>query len=185
MIHEPFLILDADFRIRAASRYFYETFKIRPQDVLGVLIFDLQGGLWNYPKLHELLDGELSDCPLESDFPGVGHKELLFSAHSQMDDDGSKSILLAIQDITQMRRAEKELRQFIYTVSHDLRQPVSKMITISEFLVEKIKSIGEEEKDYLLRMYEAGKRMKEFIDNLTRDSASNVESIEWPSKIKK
>lgn len=69
-----------------------------------------------------------------------------------------------------------EVKAFIYSVSHDLHEPLSKIITISELLTEKLKDIGESERDYLLRLHEAGKRMKTLIENL---------SDQWLSKRKK
>src|SRR4051812_40330056 len=40
-IHEPFLVLDDEFRVLAASRSFYETFKVDPKQTQGCLLYDL------------------------------------------------------------------------------------------------------------------------------------------------
>ena len=64
-------------------------------------------------------------------------------------------------------RPEPEVRKFIHDISHDLQKPLSKIITISELLVERPNGFDETSKDYLLRMHEAGKQMKQLIDELT------------------
>ncbi len=64
------------------------------------------------------------------------------------------------------RRTERECQDFIHAVSHDLQEPLAKVITISELLLETSKNLDETEKDYLRRMFEAGRRMKKLIEDL-------------------
>jgi chemotaxis protein methyltransferase CheR len=40
-IHEPFVVLDTEFRVLAASRSFYETFKVDPEHTQGCLLYAL------------------------------------------------------------------------------------------------------------------------------------------------
>ena len=40
-IHEPFVVLDAQFRVLAASRSFYETFDVDPEHTIGSLLYGL------------------------------------------------------------------------------------------------------------------------------------------------
>ena len=61
----------------------------------------------------------------------------------------------------------KEVRKFIHAIAHDLQQPLSKILTISELVVERSTGLDETSKDYLLRMNEAAKHMKRLIDELT------------------
>lgn len=189
--HEPFIVLDADYRVWTANKSFYEVFQTESQNVLGLLVFDLGEGSWDTPELHRLLDdissggSEISDHDIELALPHIGSRSLLVNARPFTDEEtGEASILLALKDVTAMKRAEEEFHQFIYKVSHDLQQPVSKIITISELLKEKLKTLDGTEKDYLVRMYEAGRQAKTFIDTLTRDSISNLKSIQWPTSKK-
>lgn len=61
----------------------------------------------------------------------------------------------------------EECRKFIHDVSHDLQKPLSKIITISELVVERSTGLDETSRDYLTRMHESGKNMKKLIDELT------------------
>ncbi|MFO7839658.1 MAG: PAS domain-containing protein, partial [Desulfosalsimonadaceae bacterium] len=40
-VREPLIVLDQDLRVLSASRSFYDVFKIKPEETLGRLIYDL------------------------------------------------------------------------------------------------------------------------------------------------
>ncbi|RWQ48959.1 PAS domain-containing protein, partial [Mesorhizobium sp.] len=46
-IAEPFLVLDEKFRVLAASRSFYQTFKVDPEQTRGSLLYALGDGQWD------------------------------------------------------------------------------------------------------------------------------------------
>ena len=54
-VREPLIALDQDLRVVNASRSFYEFFKVKPEDTVGQLIYDLGNKQWDIPKLRELL----------------------------------------------------------------------------------------------------------------------------------
>lgn len=60
-IPEPFLILDEDFRVLAASRSFCDVFKVAAEDTQGRLLFDLGDRQWNIPALRHLLETIIPD----------------------------------------------------------------------------------------------------------------------------
>ena len=55
-IPEPFLVLDEQFHVLAASRSFYETFKVDPEQTRGCLLYALGDGQWDIPSLRVLLE---------------------------------------------------------------------------------------------------------------------------------
>ena len=55
MIAQPFLLLNDELRVIAASPSFHETSKVAPAETLGRLIFELDGGAWDTPQLREAL----------------------------------------------------------------------------------------------------------------------------------
>src|SRR5215212_8302976 len=85
-IHEPFLVLDARFRVLAASRSFYETFKVAPEQTQGCMLFALGDGQWDIPALRLLLEtiiperAAMDDFQVDHDFPGVGQRIMLLNA---------------------------------------------------------------------------------------------------------
>ena len=59
-VREPLIVLDQDLRVVTASRSFYEVFKVKPEETVGQLIYDLGNKQWDIPKLRELLETFLS-----------------------------------------------------------------------------------------------------------------------------
>ena len=106
-VREPLLLLDADLRVWRANRSFYQTFKVTAAETEKCLIYDLGNGQWNIPKLRRLLEEILphnstfEDFPVEFDFGRVGRKSMLLNARRLVQhSDGSRWILLAIEDVT-------------------------------------------------------------------------------------
>ncbi|MBC8283364.1 MAG: CHASE domain-containing protein [Nitrospinae bacterium] len=84
------------------------------------------------------------------------------------------------QEINQRRLAEKrvmvfaeslqannrELESFASIASHDLQEPLRKVIIFGDLLLEKAKNLDSKSKDYVERMQKASGRMQVFIDDL-------------------
>ena len=92
-IHEPFLVLDEQFRVLAASRSFYETFKVDPEQTQGCLLYELGDGQWDIPALRLLLETIIPEktamdgFEVDHDFPGVGRRIMLLNARKVIYDD--------------------------------------------------------------------------------------------------
>ncbi|MCH8208192.1 MAG: PAS domain S-box protein, partial [Nitrospinae bacterium] len=79
-----------------------------------------------------------------------------------------------IQDITERKKAEEknkehiaELEHFTYSASHDLQEPLRKILLFGSRLSESSSSsLGREERDYISRMEKASLRMKNLIEDL-------------------
>ena len=113
-VREPLLVLDADLKIISANRNFYRTFKVTPDETIGSFIYDLGNKQWNIPKLQELLEEVLpekeafDDFEVVHTFQDIGHKTMLLNARQiYWKDTGAKTILLAIEDITERRKLEE------------------------------------------------------------------------------
>ena len=59
-VREPLIALDQDLRVVTASRSFYEVFKVRPEETVGQLIYDLGNHQWDIPKLRDLAGNNTS-----------------------------------------------------------------------------------------------------------------------------
>lgn len=115
-VREPLLVLDADLRVRAVNRAFCQAFKVSEGQSVGHLVYQLGNGQWDIPALRKLLselmpaNGEFNDYRVEHDFPDIGRRVMLLNARRLHDgNDKTSLILLAIEDITERRRAELEL----------------------------------------------------------------------------
>src|SRR5450432_3845095 len=85
-VREPLVVLDQDLRVVAASRAFYLTFKVNPNNTQGKLLYELGDGEWDIPKLRLLLEniipehGTMEDFEVEHDFPDIGHRTMCLNA---------------------------------------------------------------------------------------------------------
>jgi len=112
-IREPLIALDHDLRVVTASRSFYDFFKVKPEETVGQLIYDLGNKQWDIPKLRELLETILpqkitfDDYEVEHDFEAVGRRIMLLNARQIKRVWGKEQIiLLAIEDITERKQLE-------------------------------------------------------------------------------
>lgn len=125
-IHEPFLVLDADLRVIMASRSFYDTFKVDPEQTRGCMLYALGDGQWDIAALRTLLETvipqqtAMDDFEVEHDFPGVGRRTMLLNARRVVyETSPDTTILLAFTDVTARRAVERELAVLL-TQTEDL-----------------------------------------------------------------
>jgi chemotaxis protein methyltransferase CheR len=114
-IHEPLLVLDSAFSVLAASRSFYEIFKVNPEHTVGCLLYALGDGQWDIPALRLLLETiipehvAMNGFEVDHDFPGLGRRIMLLNARKVVYETSTNStILLAFTDITARRAIERE-----------------------------------------------------------------------------
>ena len=114
-VHEPLVVLDRDLRVVAASRSFYQTFDVLPDETQGRLFYELANGQWEIPALRKLLEEVIprhrivTAYEIEHDFASVGRRTLLLNAREVFDEaNPNTALLLAIEDVTRRRSAERE-----------------------------------------------------------------------------
>jgi len=117
-VREPLIFLNQDLRVVAASRSFYQFFKVKPEETAGQLIYDLGNKQWDIPKLRELLETILpqkatfDDYEVEHVFTTIGRRTMLLNARQIVRGLGKERIiLLAIEDITERKRLENLLSE--------------------------------------------------------------------------
>ncbi|CAN7412111.1 sensor histidine kinase [Mesorhizobium caraganae] len=128
-IVEPFLVLDEKFHVLAASRSFYQTFKVDPEQTHGALLYALGDGQWDIPALRLLLETIIPEktamdgFEVDYDFPNIGRRTMLLNARKVLYDHSSAiTILLAFNDITARRVIEKEKAELLGRTEELLRQ---------------------------------------------------------------
>ncbi|MEN3974608.1 histidine kinase dimerization/phosphoacceptor domain -containing protein [Emcibacter sp. SYSU 3D8] len=113
-VREPLLVLDQELRVVAASRSFYVIFQMQQQEVEGRAIYMLGNAKWDIPELRVLLEQILPEqsvmegYQVEHDFAGTGHRIMLLNARSvYFESSAERLILLAMEDVTEWRAAER------------------------------------------------------------------------------
>ncbi|HYJ09098.1 MAG TPA: CheR family methyltransferase, partial [Polyangiaceae bacterium] len=149
----PLVILDGELRIEKANAAFYEIFATKVELARGRRLAELGAQQWGRPELQTALEEVLArgttleDLEVEAGFPGIGRRTMLLNARRlQPDHHAQGRLLLAIEDRTEIKRAEQgreallalehEARkraeaadqlkdEFVATASHELRGPLT------------------------------------------------------------
>jgi two-component system, chemotaxis family, CheB/CheR fusion protein len=155
-VRQPLVILDDELRVEKANVAFYETFQETAERTRERLLSELGSGQWNNSELLSALKGVLvsdtamEDLEIEAEFPRIGWRTMLLGARRLHPDRGTRGrLLLAIDDRTEVKQAERgreallalehdareqaeaadQLKdQFVATVSHELRGPLTVIV---------------------------------------------------------
>ena len=77
-----------------------------------------------------------------------------------------------------LEESNNALKEFVYFASHDLREPLRKIKTFGNMLVQRIgKDLDETEKDYLNRMINASGRMEHLLNELLKYSRVSNQAL--------
>jgi PAS domain S-box-containing protein len=109
-VREPLITLDQDLRVVTVNRSFYNFFKVKPENTIGQLIYELGNKQWDIPALRELLETILlqntcfDDYEVEHYFTSIGRRTMLLNARQiERAEDRELIVLLAIEDITERK----------------------------------------------------------------------------------
>lgn len=187
-VRQPLLVLDPDFRVTQANRAFFRTFRVAPAETIGAVLFALGDGQWDIAPLREMLrdklpvESQLDDFDVDHVFPGIGRKVMLLNARLVSHGPGEpRIILLAIEDVTELRETDARLAQqraelqrsntaldeYASVTSHDLQEPLRKILSYGERLATSAAPVLDQPQRVLLdRMMGAAGRMRSLIDDL-------------------
>jgi two-component system, chemotaxis family, CheB/CheR fusion protein len=144
---QPLVVLDDEMRVQTANRSFFETFGVSDRETRRHSIFELADGQWNSPKIHQLLDelvskGEsgMQDVEIEHELKRVGRRTFQLSAWSLKMGARQSQILLALEDVTDRKRAAEAKYRRLFETAKDgilVIDPESGEITdINAFLID-------------------------------------------------
>jgi len=186
-VREPLLMLDTTLRVRSANRAFYQTFQVSAEETEDRLIYELGNGQWDIPDLRRLLEDVVpkssvfSDFELAHTFPVIGYRVMLLNARQLKAGDHGELLVLAMEDVTERRRAEEEVAKaketaeaanrtkslFLANMSHELRTPLNAILGYSEMLQEEAADQGVQ--DFLpdlQKIHGAGKHLLSLINDI-------------------
>lgn len=189
---EAFVLLDAELRVRAANRAFYDAFRVTPAEAEGQLLFEIGAGEWNAPGLRHLLREVIPhghgvrDVEVAHDSPRLGKRTLLLNARRVTRADGPHGrIFLAIEDVTEtwatreearrlreeledrVKQRTAELEAFSYSVSHDLRSPLRALDGFARILLEEYAAdLPADAQAYLGDICRNARKMGQLVDDL-------------------
>ena len=194
-VREPLIVLDQDLHVVTASRPFYDVFMLKPEETMGQLIYDLDHKQWDIPKLRELLEtllprtAAVDNYTVVHTFAASGRHTMLLNARQFQGGSGQRrSIVLAIEDITERKEIEagwvktyEELfesateakriarikSEFLANMQHELRTPFNSINGFSEILFdETFGPLNGKQKQYITNILVSGKHLLMLINQI-------------------
>jgi len=146
--------IDRDHVYLYVNPAFQRYWILEPREIMGMRVQDLvertsYRALFK-PSINQALAGHESQFELEADFPGMG-KRYLEVTHIPAQDAGVvHGVVERTRDITLHKQSERELddavkelqakrlanRKYVYSVSHDLKEPVNAITNATRLLAE-------------------------------------------------
>jgi len=157
-INDSVMIFDEDNLVILVNPAICRTFGLNPRDAIGMSVLDVikhpdlvallkQPHVQNVMSYHEVSfpDGRVGNAQL-TPIHEVGYA-------------------LTMQDITDLKEIDRVRSEFIHTVSHDLRSPLTSVIGYTE-LVERAGSLNDSQREFLKRIQESVQHITSLINDL-------------------
>jgi two-component sensor histidine kinase len=145
-LRECLVVLGWDLRVKHANGPFYSTFKVKPEETEGRLIYELGNGQWNIPELRKLLEDILpkeqsfDDFEVMHEFETIGHRHMLLNARRL---DHLNLIVLAIEDVTERDAGYRRQRVLASEMSHRVKNILALVDSIAAQTVRKSRSLDD------------------------------------------
>jgi len=164
---------------------YYKKFDVDETQIEGKPFFEMQQQLWNNDQLRNLLQKVLPkkerviDEEIAIDFPSGTKKSFIFNAREiTRTTDSEKLILLSMEDITErkmtdgykkliadLEKTNEQLDRYVHVASHDLQEPLRKIMIFSDILLEGEDNF-QENKETLKKIASSAERMSGLIRGL-------------------
>jgi PAS domain S-box-containing protein len=171
---DTLIITDRELRVKSANASALALLEYTAEEIIGT-------------PLSTLIDWNQDEVALNALMQGTGalrNRDAVYIAKSgrhipvslsfsplRRKNTTSDDIIFAASDVTELARSNKELEQFAYFASHDLQEPLRKVVSFGDRLKERFAdALGEAGRDYLDRMQNAALRMRRLIEDLLQFS---------------
>lgn len=178
-VRTPLLVLDRSLVVVEANQSFYRAFRTTEAETIGRALQHLGDGQWALPELRALLEEvlpaqtQVEDFPVEHEFPSIGRRHILLNARQVVEHGSEPLILLALEDVTErhrvtaeLRRSNEELERFAAIASHDLQEPVRKILAFGSRVQAEIGKLTPDAQDHFKRVLGAATRLQYLINDL-------------------
>ena len=174
-MHEGVIALDAEGYILNMNQAAIELLMPESPVVKDRLVQEVI----RHPDLLQFIDDvQKSRTPEQKEFVLLDRGELHISAHGYTLRDSNhklKGILIVLSDITRYKQLEKIRSEFVANVSHELKTPLTTMITAIETLMS-LDTLPDDADRFLTMLDKRSAKLKELIEDLL--TLASIEQLE-------
>ena len=157
-IQDCVMILDQENQIIFINPAMCRTFGLDENAVTGKPVLEVI----SHPDMHSLLSRTDNSDPLQ-------YHEVSFAdgrvGNAQLTEIMDVGRALTMQDITYLKEMDRMRSEFVHTVSHDLRSPLTSVIGYTE-LVERAGTLNDLQRDFLKRIQGSVQQITSLINDL-------------------
>ena len=128
-IREPLIILDNNMRVKTANKSYYDKFKTTEEQTEGESFYEIGNGQWNIPALRLALstilteENKITGFEIRQVFNDIGERIMLLNARQIFRKDNTEQLLLlAIEDVTEAKKLEAELKFFTQELEKQVKE---------------------------------------------------------------
>ena len=156
-IEDGVIVIDHDHRIVLVNQVAQSIFNLVGKSPVGMAFNDV----FMQAELVELVTSGIKNSFSRGEINTEDGR--IFSAY--MTDIPSLGLAVAMHDITHLKKLDRIKTDFVNTVSHDLRSPLTAILGFSE-LIERTGSINSTQKDYIRRVQSSVQNITTLVDDL-------------------
>jgi PAS domain S-box-containing protein len=157
-IHDSVMILDHERRILLVNPAMCRAFGLNPKTAIGKTVAEVI----THPDVVALVARTDQSDPLQYYEVGFPDGRVSNAQFTAIQDVG---YAVSMQDITYLKEMDRVRSEFVHTVSHDLRSPLTSVIGYTE-LVERAGELNENQRDFLKRIQDSIQHITALINDL-------------------
>jgi PAS domain S-box-containing protein len=156
-IQDAVLILDEAGRIQLTNRAMEVAFDLSREEIRGKMVFDVI----DHPDLVSLLKRAQS-LPLKYHEINFDDGRIYNAQYTPIGGFGS---VITMQDISYLKQLDRMKNEFVHTISHDLRSPLTSVLGYTE-LIQRVGSINEQQIEFLDRIRSSVESITALVNDL-------------------
>ena len=156
-IQDGVLILDEAGRIQLSNRAMELAFDLSGKEIRGRLVSDVI----RHPDMDSLLK-RAHDLPLKYHEINFDDGRIYNAQYTPIGGFGS---VVTMQDISYLKQLDRMKNEFVHTISHDLRSPLTSVLGYTE-LIQRVGSINEQQIEFLDRIRSSVESITSMVNDL-------------------
>lgn len=185
-ISDPILVMDTDYKIALVNDAFEELFDLKEETILNRYFLEVirNGELYDYIKnIYNLQDGEAQQNIFYFNYNNKDYYYNVLVTKLNELNDKKYGLVVLFQNVTGLKQVEKFKSDFIATVSHEFKTPLTSIMMGSSLIFEEAAgSINEKQKEIMSTINEESEKLLNLVNNLLQisklESSKSIFKIE-------